>query len=268
MIYTSAISTASLLWIFADLAALILAIVSLLHYLSLKDKLAQEKTDTHAFVPLYVLAFGSSIFGPVTLALFLGVALVFLLMSLSLKKQNQAASAAASSKPVTAPVAAASVSAEQRGTPVAGVGVQPSMAASTSSAPISVPASSAAVGVIVGSNNGAFAMKEPASAKIPSETNAPAKPIHKDRPYPKGYTYAINLGELLPAYKEGEIVSLESLQAKGLAPKEAKRIKCLGHLPLTKKLVFDVADYSGDAYGVITASGSKILRRGEIKIHG
>ena len=73
----------------------------------------------------------------------------------------------------------------------------------------------------------------------------------------KGKLHAINLDTLCESFEEGEEVTLEALQAKKLAPKNAGRVKILARGTMTKKLNIVADGFSLQAVKMITLAGGR-----------
>jgi len=66
---------------------------------------------------------------------------------------------------------------------------------------------------------------------------------------------AINLAQIEVSFKDGEVVSLETLRAKGLIKRNSHGVKILADGTLTKKVTFNVEGFSGQAKEKLSALG-------------
>ena len=276
IILTSSIDASTLLWIGGDLLSLLVLLASIFFYVQCKKEYEDKKNkkDLHSFVPLIALGFGSSVYGPVAMGILLATSLVFIIMGINAKNKAKAIA------PVVAPVAAPVV----EETPVkieeapvvaeAAPSVVETATEVKETTPIieeTAPAVEETVAPVVApivEEAPAKAKTKPAKRKKRKAKPVKRVPKLKEVPYPKGKEYPVNLENIEKSYSKGEVVNVESLKEKGLVPGDARRVKCLGHLPLRIELVFDLPDYSGDAYRTILSSGSTILRKRFIHVHG
>lgn len=90
-------------------------------------------------------------------------------------------------------------------------------------------------------------------------------PLHRKVPT-RGFSNArfsrrldvINLGQIETLYEAGEVVSLETLRAKGYIKGVSHGIKVLGHGELTKKVTFQVEGISQSAKDKLSNSGISV----------
>ena len=76
----------------------------------------------------------------------------------------------------------------------------------------------------------------------------------------KNDIFAINLGSLEKIYEDGEIVSLKTLQEKGVAPRRVEGgLKILSGGELKKKLKIEASAYSAQAEEKLKATGMTYL---------
>lgn len=69
----------------------------------------------------------------------------------------------------------------------------------------------------------------------------------------------VNLDSLEQVFADGDLVNLETLQAKKLVSKKAKRIKILARGTFTKKLMVEADDYSKQAMKLIIFYGGRVV---------
>ncbi|MBK8261839.1 MAG: 50S ribosomal protein L15 [Nannocystis sp.] len=70
--------------------------------------------------------------------------------------------------------------------------------------------------------------------------------------------HGVNVGRVAEAFAAGEVITPESLHAKGIVPKRAKLIKLLGHGDVTAALKISVHAVSASAKEKIEAAGGSV----------
>ncbi len=83
---------------------------------------------------------------------------------------------------------------------------------------------------------------------------------HADEGRGSGKTGVVNLGRISAAYTSGEVVTLASLQAKGLVSREAERLKVLASGTLDKSLTVRADAFSMQAVKMILLVGGRVIR--------
>lgn len=70
----------------------------------------------------------------------------------------------------------------------------------------------------------------------------------------KSFVYSINLGRLNELYEDGEVISLATLQERGIAPRAVSGgLKILAQGDLTKKVTIEAAAFSAEAEKKLSA---------------
>ncbi|MBQ9086462.1 MAG: uL15 family ribosomal protein [Clostridia bacterium] len=80
-------------------------------------------------------------------------------------------------------------------------------------------------------------------------------------PKTEGERCFINLGVVDGHFEPGETVNLAALQAKGLVPRSAKRLKILADGILTKSLTVEAQSFSVQAIKMIQLTGGTVVRK-------
>ena len=70
-----------------------------------------------------------------------------------------------------------------------------------------------------------------------------------------GKVHAINLDTICDQFENGEVVTLDSLKAKRLAPQNAGRLKVLARGTMNKSLTIESDSFSIQAVKMITLAG-------------
>lgn len=81
-----------------------------------------------------------------------------------------------------------------------------------------------------------------------------------NHPFKKEYT-VINLSQIEKRYEDGEVVSLETLVAKGLIKKAETAVKILGNGDFSKKVSFEIDKISASAAEKISKAGGSIAEK-------
>ncbi|PIE98378.1 MAG: 50S ribosomal protein L15 [Treponema sp.] len=77
-------------------------------------------------------------------------------------------------------------------------------------------------------------------------------------PFKKEYV-VFNLSQIENRYESGEVVSIDTLLAKGLLKKKNANVKILGNGDITKSIDIDIRNISASAKAKIEKAGGKIL---------
>lgn len=82
---------------------------------------------------------------------------------------------------------------------------------------------------------------------------------------PSGAKSFVNIGVIDKSFEAGDVVTLAALRAKGLVPKQTKRVKILADGRLTKPLTVKANAYSVQAVKMIELTGGTVVLRKTLK---